>query len=279
LLAVDYWKVQGTRIEPKHMAKSDLVLTNSTYLRDLAKRFNPQSYFVGQGCDTMAFSSFNKKDRPNDIQCIPSPIVGYIGSLNGLRLDLEVIRHIARQKPEWNIVLVGPQDNAFKASDLQNLSNVYFLGNKNEIELPAYLSCFDVAINPQRLNEVTIGNYPRKIDEYLAMGKATVATLTKTMEYFSEHCYLASNADEYITMISRALKEDDLQKQKNRRAFACQHTWENNALAIYEKINLKESQNDHNRKNNLQPKTESNGASSFNTCQSTQASTLGKIVC
>lgn len=245
LLGVDYWKTQGLRMEPKHMQKSDLVLTNSIYLRDLAKRYNPHSFFVGQGCDTMVYSSFIAKDRPGDMQDIPKPIIGYIGSLNSLRLDLEIINDIAINKPEWSIVLVGPEDKDFKGSALHNIPNVYFLGNKNEAELPHYLSCFDVAINPQRLNEVTIGNYPRKIDEYLAMGKATVATQTKTMEYFSEHCYLASNAVEYLELISKALEEDNLHKQNSRREFASRHTWENNANAIYEKIMLKEQDHDH----------------------------------
>jgi len=279
LLAVDFWQVQGTRIEPKHMEKANLVLTNSTYLRDLAKRFNPNSYFVGQGCDTAAYASFNEKLRPKDMQAIPSPIVGYIGSLNSLRLDIEIIHNIATKKPEWSVVLVGPEDKSFIESDLHKLSNVYFLGNKNEQELPHYLSCFDVAINPQLLNEVTIGNYPRKIDEYLAMGKATVATLTKTMEYFSEHCYLARNTNEYVAMISRALKEDNIQKQAGRREFACQHTWENNARAIYKRILLKEKHHDPNRKNNVQSETKGACATTLNTNQSTQASSLGEIVC
>jgi len=244
LLAVDYWKTQGTRIEPKHMEKSDLVLTNSAYLRDLAKNFNPQSYFVGQGCDTLAYSSYGDNHRPADMKGIKKPIIGYIGSLNSLRLDLEIIHHIAVSKPAWNIVLVGPEDSVFKESILHQLKNVHFLGNKKESILPQYLSCFDVAINPQHLNLVTIGNYPRKIDEYLAMGKATVATLTKTMEYFSDHCYLASNPEEYVEMISKALAEDNLNLQVMRREFASQHTWKNNAKAIYEKINLKEKSYD-----------------------------------
>jgi len=278
LLAVDYWKTQGTRIEPMHMQKSDMVLTNSTYLRDLAKKFNPQSYFVGQGCDTVAYSSFSNKIKPVDIKDIPTPIIGYIGSLNSLRLDLETIRNIAIKKPQWNIVLVGPEDKVFKESDLHKLPNVYFLGNKNEGELPKYLSCFDVAINPQRLNEVTIGNYPRKIDEYLAMGKATVATLTKTMEYFSEHCYLASDSSEYTEMIAKALKEDNTQLRASRREFASQHTWENNALAIYEKITQKESRHDNNKKNNFQSKTEGTGSSFINTNQSAETPSMGEMV-
>ncbi len=51
-------------------------------------------------------------------------------------------------------------------------------------ELPGYIQHFDVCINPQKLNPITIGNYPLKVDEYLAMGKPVVATrVTGTADY------------------------------------------------------------------------------------------------
>ena len=50
-------------------------------------------------------------------------------------------------------------------------------------------------LNPQLLNEVTIGNYPRKIDEYLAMGKPTVATKTEGMSVFADYTYLAEDKE------------------------------------------------------------------------------------
>ena len=58
------------------------------------------------------------------------------------------------------------------------MDNVHFLGAKKTDELASYMEHFDVCINPQVVNDLTIGNYPRKIDEYLAMGKAVVATDT-----------------------------------------------------------------------------------------------------
>ncbi len=81
-----------------------------------------------------------------------------------LRLDIEVLVYLAEQRPDWSIVLVGPEDEAFKASKLHQITNVHFLGSKPMEALPSYLNHFDVALNPQKLNEVTIGNYPRKID-------------------------------------------------------------------------------------------------------------------
>ena len=243
MIAVDFWKTQGIRIEAKLMAKSDLVVANSTYLADLAKKFNPHSYYVGQGCDVSLFDKKLIKKVPDDIKKIKKPIIGYIGALLSLRLDIDVLIYIAKQRPDWSVVLVGPEDDAFKSSELHNLENVYFLGSKKMEELPSYLYAFDVAINPQKLNEVTIGNYPRKIDEYLAMGKPTVQTKTKAMEVFEGYVYLAETKEDYVELIDKALKENTPEKEKEREKLARGHTWENNVKEIYDKIEMIEKTN------------------------------------
>ncbi len=232
LIAVDYWKKHGIRLEALHMKKADLVVANSTYLAMLAQKHNPNSFYVGQGCDVSLFDSRLVTIIPPDIQSISKPIIGYIGALLSLRLDLKVLEYIAENRPEWSVVLVGPEDDTFKSSRLHQLSNVHFLGNKKGDELPSYLNHFDVAINPQVLSPVTIGNYPRKIDEYLAMGKPTVATKTEAMSVFKDYTYLAENKDDYITFIELALQENNELISRQREEFARQHTWENNVLEI-----------------------------------------------
>ncbi|MFZ4462325.1 MAG: glycosyltransferase [Bacteroidales bacterium] len=236
LIAVDFWKKQGIRIEAALMAKSDLVVANSTYLADCARQFNPHSYYVGQGCDVSLFDKKLIKEQPEDLKNIKRPIIGYIGALFSLRLDIDVLVFLAKQRSDWQVVLVGPEDEAFKNSELHHIPNVHFLGSKKMEELPSYLNYFDVALNPQKLNEVTIGNYPRKIDEYLAMGKPTVATLTKAMEVFAEHTYLAENKEQYLVMVEKALSENSLEKEVSREIFAKSHTWENNVQEIYNKM-------------------------------------------
>lgn len=236
LIAVDYWKKQGIRIEAEHMTKADFVCANSTYLAKLAEKFNPRSYYVGQGCDVSAFDKKLVKGIPEDINHIKKPIIGYIGALLTLRLDIDVLVKIARERPQWNLLLVGPEDEKFKQSELHNLDNVYFTGNRDSSELPFYLNAFDVALNPQKLNPVTIGNYPRKIDEYLAMGKPTVATKTEAMSVFANHTYLAENADEYIKFIEQALSENTPEKEAEREKLGHSHSWENNVAEIYNLI-------------------------------------------
>ncbi len=237
LIAVDYWKKHGIRIEAELIAKSDLCTANSTYLADYCRKFNPNSYYVGQGCDLSLFNPNLMTDVPEDIKTIKSPIIGYVGALVGLRLDIKLLEFIAENRPQWNIVLVGPEDENFKNSRLHSFSNVHFLGPKKMEELPLYVKAFDVCINPQLVNEVTIGNYPRKIDEYLAMGKPTVATATTAMEVFADYCYLANNKEGYIKSIEAALSTNTSEEGKRRRDFAMTHTWENNVGEIYTAMN------------------------------------------
>ncbi|PKP35268.1 MAG: glycosyl transferase family 1 [Bacteroidetes bacterium HGW-Bacteroidetes-17] len=234
--ATDYFRKHGARFEDALMQKSDLVVANSVYLQKIAKKVNPHSYYVGQGCDLTLFNPNTVKEIPSELNDIKVPIIGYIGALKSSRLDIKTITYIAKAKPDWSIVLIGPEDEQFKHSDLHHLKNVHFMGPKPIDQLPNYLLSFDVAFNPQAVNPLTIGNYPRKIDEYLAMGKAVIATKTETMEVFKDYCYLASGNEEYVQLIEKAIVENSKEKAEARINFAKSHSWENNVNEIYKSI-------------------------------------------
>lgn len=226
MLGVDYWKKHGERIEPLLIGKSDLCFANSSYLADYCKQYNAESYYVGQGCDVEEFAGIEKLEKPKDL-FFDKPVIGYVGALNSIRLDIAIIAYIAEQCPDFQIVLVGPEDELFKASKLHSIPNISFLGQKKVEELPHYINGFDVCINPQLINEVTIGNYPRKVDEYLAAGKPTVVSHTKTMEVFKDYVYLANSKEDYVKQIKKAFEENNASLAMERRNFALTHTWEN----------------------------------------------------
>lgn len=242
MLAVDYWKKHGEKLEPELIAKSDICVANSTYLAQYCEQYNPQSFYVGQGCELDLFMQTEGLAKPSDMLAIPSPIIGYVGALQSIRLDIEILMHIAASKPEWNLVLVGPEDDVFKSSPLHQCKNVYFIGSKDPSELPQYIHAFDVCINPQIVNQVTIGNYPRKIDEYLAVGKPVVATKTEAMRIFMEHCYLADDKHSYVDCIAKALETNSPELANQRRVFASGHTWENSVALIDQAILNKEKE-------------------------------------
>jgi glycosyltransferase involved in cell wall biosynthesis len=232
MLAVEYWSFHGKKHEPELIADSDICVANSTYLADYCRKYNNNSFYVGQGCELDIFMQTDGLAKPNDLLPIKGPVIGYVGALQSIRLDISILEYIAASKPEWAVVLVGPEDNEFMASALHQMNNVYFLGSKDPSTLPAYINAFDVCINPQIVNQVTIGNYPRKIDEYLAVGKPVVATKTEAMSIFKDHCYLAETKDDYVWMIAESLQNNSPELKAERRNFASAHTWENSVLEI-----------------------------------------------
>lgn len=233
MLGVNYWRRHGRRFEPMIIAKSDLCLTNSDYLANYAKQFNANTVNVGQGCDPHLFMTPDRFRYPTDLADLTGLKIGYVGALDSKRLDLAVIGHIARSLPGCKIILVGPQDKSFTKSKLHNFSNVIFLGQKRQEDLAAYINAFDVCLNPQQVNVLTMGNYPRKIDEYLLLGKPVVATATEAMRMFSDYVYLARNKEEYVPLIEQALTEHSEEISHARTAFALTHTWPLSADRIF----------------------------------------------
>ena len=241
-----YWRRQGVRLEPELIRKADVVVNNSTLYADYGRQFNKHSYMVGQGCDVSLFNDIDKEILPaDDLKLIQHPIIGYVGFLSSRRLDIGLLASIAEQRPAWSIVLVGPEDEVFKASRLHAIPNIHFLGSRDSQVLPTYIKGFDVCINPQLVNDATMGNYPRKIDEYLAMGKPVIATVTAAMEYFRDFTYLGVSDNDYIALIEKALGENTPEKQLERRKYAMSHTWENNVLEIYKAIESVSGINNH----------------------------------
>lgn len=237
LRSQQYFEKHGKRSEPLIMEKADAVAANSAYLARYASQFSKNTADVGQGCEVDDFVKA-PDNKPADIAAIPYPVIGYCGSITATRLDISLLQYIAAKKKEWSIVLVGPADEAFKNAELATMPNVHFLGSKTQQELPAYVHAFDVCINPQLLNQMTIGNYPRKVDEYLAAGKPVVATKTETMEMFGDNAFLCNNGDEYIAAIETALQEQSMpEKVAARKAMGMAHTWEASVEKLYSLIN------------------------------------------
>jgi len=238
-----YWKRHGVTLEPKLMAKSDAVICNSLDFTRNALVHNPNSYYIGNGVDLALFNNATSWQSPKKFDEIPKPIIGYVGAILSSRLDIDLIVKTAEAKPDWSIVMIGGEDEEFAQSKLHSLPNVFFLGKIHKEEIPPYMKYFDVCTNPQVVNEITIGNFPLKIIEYLALGRPVVAITTNTMtEVFSEFTYLAENPTEYIQKIEQALEEDTTENQLARVKFAETFSWENIAshvVQIIENLQIK----------------------------------------
>ncbi len=235
-LATGFWLRHISRLEPQLCAGSDIVVANSAHLADMVRMYNPKAYDVGQGLDLSDYDPDKNYTIPEDIKNIPAPVVGYAGWITSLRLDADLLYDVAAAMPEISFVMVGSEDGYFAGHKLHTLGNVYFLGLKVAKQIPGYIAAFDICINPQLDNEITVGNYPRKIDEYLSLGKRVVATKTRAMEMFGAYVRNCTGADEYIKAIKEALGDNSAERAAAGIAFARTHTWENSVKKIYSHI-------------------------------------------
>jgi teichuronic acid biosynthesis glycosyltransferase TuaH len=236
MLALPFWQRHGARLEPLLLAKSDVVVGNSAYLAQHARQFNAWSFDIGQGCDFSKIAPDADHPVPADLRALPRPTIGYIGALSGHRIDADLLAYVARTRPDWSIVLIGPNDVTFDWSALKPLPNVHWLGPKRPEEVSAYLQHLDVLVNPQLFNEVTNGNYPRKIDEYLAMGKPVVARRTTAMEPFRQHVLLAEDGPAFVRCLDQALTGQYPADRAERIRFAREHTWANSVGQLQEAV-------------------------------------------
>lgn len=233
-----FFKKHASQLEPELIEKSDLVVTNSTYYAQYAEQFNNHSYYIGQGCKLELFDHDLEYSIPTELESLNRPYIGYTGALDSERLDIKIIEMIASSRSDWNIILVGPEDDNFIKSSLHFYKNIHFLGRKPLNKLPDYISAFNVCINPQLVNNITRGNYPLKIDEYLAMGKPVVASRTDAMKLFEDYTYLADSPENYIHLIEMALQEREPNNPSQRVSFAKSHNWENCMNLLYDKMKL-----------------------------------------
>ena len=100
---------------------------------------------------------------------IPHPRIGFFGVIDE-RLDRDLVAEVARQRPDWQLILVGPVVKIDPES-LPRAPNIHYLGGKKYDDLPRYIANWDAAMMPFARNEATRFISPTKTPEYLAAGK------------------------------------------------------------------------------------------------------------
>jgi len=185
--------------------RSDAVFVSADELLKTKSAFNSRTALVRHGVD---FDHFRKAldpqtPVPSEIAALPRPIIGFFGLIADW-IDLELIAAVARRYPFGTIVLLGKATT--DVSMLATLPNVKLLGRKPYSDLPAYCKAFDVALNPFRINRLTLNANPLKVREYLAAGLPVVSTAIPEVEALGM-CRIAATEDEFLAEIGRALAD------------------------------------------------------------------------
>ena len=213
------------------------IATSKQICRNLRRRTGRIAHYLPNGGDIDLFRTAVEKrfPRPVELEAITTPIIGYTGAVCQ-RIDYTLVVKLAKAHPDKTIVFVGPRyDNNYTDMDLDNISNIVFIGAKKLDELPAYLQHFDCTIIPFLCNDLTAGIYPLKINEYLAAGKPVVTSnFSEEIEAFEKCIYLTSSHEDFIGAIDSAIDSDSECKRKERLEASVENSWENRLKAFRE---------------------------------------------
>jgi UDP-galactopyranose mutase len=196
--------------EQKLFAKADIVFTGGMHLYEAKKKFHSNIYGVPSGIDVSHFIQARKFTKdPVDQVSIPHPRIGFYGVVDE-RFNIELLRSVAEQRPDWHFVVIGPTAKIDPAS-LPTNRNIHFIGMRDYKELPGYLAGWDVAMMPFELNEATEYISPTKTPEFLAAGKPVVSTSIHDVVHPYADRKVVSIADtphEFVAAIEQYLSTD-----------------------------------------------------------------------
>ncbi len=220
--------------------KENFVLVTADKLMDDVKKLR-EMYKVAMISNAVDYNHWQKSvdvppKRIKDIINIGNPIIGYFGAL-AKWLDYELIKEIAKKRPNYEIVLIGfLYDDSFKESNIEYIENVHYLGVIDYNNLPLYGKQFDVGIIPFLLNDITESTNPVKLFEYMALNVPIVTTnLRECKKYKST--LIGENYSKFIEKLDYALKIN-----KNDRYYtylkeeALENTWEKKAEIFYDLV-------------------------------------------
>jgi UDP-galactopyranose mutase len=161
--------------EQELFRRVDLVFTGGQSLFEAKRHAHSAVHAFPSSIDVAHFGKARTiKSDPQDQVDIPHPRLGFFGVIDE-RFDIELLEAVARQRPDWQFVMIGPVVK-IDPDTLPRYPNIHYLGPKKYEDLPGYLAGWDIALLLFARNESTRFISPTKTPEYLAAGKPVIST-------------------------------------------------------------------------------------------------------
>jgi len=184
------------------LERSDVVLANCEPVAQSMRQFATDVHVVPNACELPG--ELQHTERPRELRGLSGPIIGYAGNLSG-RIDIALIRDLARARRNWNFVFVGSTHMDRSVLDLATEPNVHLIGTKRYDAAQAIISHFDVALIPHLDNRMSRSMNPLKAYVYCSLGVPIVSSPIANLEQLAEFITFANGTDEFVAAIEKAL--------------------------------------------------------------------------
>lgn len=196
---------------------ADLVFTGGPSLYEAKRDRHANVHCFSSSVDVEHFAKARDRSTSHELQSeIPGPRVGYIGVIDE-RIDLELVAGIAAQRPQWQLIMVGPRAKIDESS-LPRAPNIHYLGQQAYESLPRFLAGWDVCLQPFALNEATRFISPTKTLEYMAALRPIVSTaVTDVVRPYGHVVRIAEGVRGFIEACETLLSQTPQQREAETR--------------------------------------------------------------
>ncbi len=226
----------GAREEKQFLKNADGVIVSSERLFSTKSKINNNCYLVKNGVDIELFTKAREiKSVIRNQSEKRIKVIGFLGTFDH-RVDLNLLKLLAKELPEIQIMIVGRVLATKAKIELEQYNNVLFTGPKTTEEIPEVVAEFDIGIIPFVKNKFTRNIYPMKVNEYLAIGIPVVTTNFAPLSEFGEIIYSAKTHRKFIKLIKYTIDEEDVNVEMKRVQYAARNTWSTKARKFSEYI-------------------------------------------
>ena len=193
--------------------RSDIVFTTSELLYHSKKKFAKNIHYIPNGISSELLQN-RYLPIPENVKTIfnniPSPRIGYIGKIRNW-LDFSLLHFIATREPNFSFVFIGPIQKQAPIDTIDNLDNVYLLGEVIYEDLASYMNNMDIFIIPFKVNEFTKNCCPYKIFDYLTINKPIISTDLPEVKRFYPYIKVGSNHQDFHNKMVEAINNKECQ--------------------------------------------------------------------
>ena len=220
------------------LALSHLTFANCHSVFEGMRQFTDSIHLLPNAAELLEEESRNWI-KPKELRQIDGPVIGYVGNLDIVRIDLDLLMTVAAERPDWNLVFIGSMHRNTDIYELDRFRNVYFLGVRPYDQAMRYIRHFDVAIIPHLDNELTRVMNPLKLYVYFSLYVPVVITRIANADDFGEFTQIGHTPRAFIERIAYCLDNDIFSGKEERiRALLKANSWEDRVASVLALIEI-----------------------------------------
>jgi len=218
---------------------ADLSFANCQKVQQSFQKYFQDIKLIPNGCELEPPPVFCEDKRFQKFKSIKGPKLGYVGNLEQGKIDIELIKHLAVNRPDWNIILIGSTHANPQILELDEYPNIYFFGVIPYPDVRTWIKALDVAILPHLNSEKTQSMNPLKLYVYCSMGVPVVSTDIENLDELKPFISIAGSYDDFIQKVENILQEKKKHISADLNCCLENNSWDKRVDQVINAINEK----------------------------------------